>query len=167
MKDLSKFPQLPVTFTPFHPSTLCALIIYCYSAWRNETLTTVPTVTSCLTPPLATVCHHHLLLFYHVKHLKILITKLPSYIVTKSNFFNVLPTLPGLALGGQPASWWRIRPRQIVTKHRPVKHSHTHYTMTCAPTLSESDRYSLKAGLCLTESNRGSLTGRGYLSVRL
>ena len=74
---------------------------------------------------LDSVCPHHLLLFcfytYYSSHsyqlptpppchcvppspialllcqtLEILITKLPSYIVTKSNFFNVLPTLPGL-----------------------------------------------------------------------
>ena len=61
MKDLSKFPQLPVTsytLSSLYLATMCFHVIYYSLASSNVRLTTVPTVPSYLTA-LALVCHHH------------------------------------------------------------------------------------------------------------
>ena len=118
MKDLSKFPQLPVTsytLSSLYLATMSPNHLLYSLASSNERLTKVSTITSldscrldhlslCSSEECPTYHNFHNYqfqgrlsqCFFHIANgqtVKFIITKLPSYRVTKSNFISMLPAL--------------------------------------------------------------------------
>ena len=123
MKDLSKFPQLPVTsytLSSLYLATVSPNHLLYSLASSNERLTKVSTITSldscrldhlslCSSEECPTYHNFHNYqfqvqlsqCFFHIANgqtVKIIITKLPSYRVTKLNFISMLPALPLLII---------------------------------------------------------------------
>ena len=123
MKDLLKFPQLPVTsytLSSLYLATVSPNHLLYSLASSNERLTKVSTITSldscrldhlslCSSEECPTYHNFHNYqfqvqlsqCFFHIANgqtVKIIITKLPSYRVTKLNFISMLPALPLLNL---------------------------------------------------------------------